>query len=369
MRINGKKNIKSTKKTSPTDNIKKLNSLMNQLEEHIIKRYKFPNGLPSTYAEYCKPYLPAPTEIICEEITESDRKWFYEQLDQGLLNESPEQYAIRQQAWRLPPPLLRSKSEIYIYIPQEDRLARHYGEIATQIREFKKIISTIKVRVFKEKEEQAEKHFKEAFRLYAEHYDCSFYVYNLPKDIYDQIKQSQLARNSHKQSHKVKKAYLSIVQGFINSNTKTYSSIESVLGAIDELASSKIPKYLIDEYKAEIKVCRKRKEEVDYYLFGARTDLSTAVVERKEQDGREIVTVIAKVREQPLNSFAGRPIERYKEMSVSYQKKIYDLETKRRKFRTLEQRMKLLNRSKSWLKEDRPDLYDALKSFVKKANR
>ncbi|MFX6540675.1 hypothetical protein ABTG54_21865, partial [Acinetobacter baumannii] len=82
------------------------------------------------------------------EMTDNDRKWFYEQLDQGLLKESPEQKALRQQAWRLPPPLLRGKSEIYIYIPEEDRLARHYGEIATEIRKFKNLVST-KTRIFK----------------------------------------------------------------------------------------------------------------------------------------------------------------------------------------------------------------------------
>ncbi|MEX3012236.1 hypothetical protein AB3538_01795 [Acinetobacter baumannii] len=93
--------------------------------------------MPSAYAEHYKAYLPEQMEPISEEMTDNDRKWFYEQLDQGLLKESPEQKALRQQAWRLPPPLLRGKSEIYIYIPEEDRLARHYGEIATEIRKFK----------------------------------------------------------------------------------------------------------------------------------------------------------------------------------------------------------------------------------------
>ncbi|MFX8354850.1 hypothetical protein ABTL90_19130, partial [Acinetobacter baumannii] len=93
--------------------------------------------------------------------------------------------ALRQQAWRLPPPLLRGKSEIYIYIPEEDRLARHYGEIATEIRKFKNLVST-KTRIFKKTAQQAEKHFEEAFRLYSKHYDCSFYIYTLPEDIYKQ---------------------------------------------------------------------------------------------------------------------------------------------------------------------------------------
>ena len=58
--------------------------------------------MPSAYAEHYKAYLPEQMEPISEEMTDNDRKWFYEQLDQGLLKESPEQKALRQQAWRLP---------------------------------------------------------------------------------------------------------------------------------------------------------------------------------------------------------------------------------------------------------------------------
>lgn len=361
-----KKNVKAKKETSSTDHLKKLTGLIDQLEEHIIRRHKFPYGSPSAYAEHYKAYLPEQVEPVSEEITENDRKWFYEQLDQGLLTESPEQYALRQQAWRLPPPLLRDKSEVYIYIPEEDRLARHYSEIATEIRDFKNIISTIKVRVFKKTEQQAEKHFKEAFCLYSEHYDCSFYVYTLPKDIYKQIRQSQLARNSHKQSHKVKKTYLSIVERFITSDQKTYSNMNTVLGAIEEQAISKIPEYLIREYNSEIENCLRKKEEAEYFLFAARNDLSTAEVEEIEKYGKKNVIIKAQNRDQPLTSFAGRSVERYEELRVFYQKKISDLEAQKSKIRTFDQRMKLLNSAKTWLKKDRPDLFDALNNFIKK---
>ncbi|EPH2025213.1 prohead core protein, partial [Acinetobacter baumannii] len=273
-----KKNVKAKKETSSTDHLKKLTGLIDQLEEHIIRRHKFPYGSPSAYAEHYKAYLPEQVEPVGEEITENDRKWFYEQLDQGLLTESPEQYALRQQAWRLPPPLLRGKSKTHIYIPEQDRLARHYGEIANEIRDFKNIVSTIKVRIFKEKEKQAEKHFNEAFRLYSEHHDCSFYVYTLPEDIYKQIRQSQLARNSHKQSYRIKEIYFSIVQRFITEDKKTYSSMDMVLGAIEEQAFSQIPKELVQKYNSEIEHCLLKKEEAEYYLFATRNDLSTVKI-------------------------------------------------------------------------------------------
>lgn len=118
--------------------------------------------MPSAYAEHYKAYLPEQMEPISEEMTDNDRKWFYEQLDQGLLKESPEQKALRQQAWRLPPPLLRGKSEIYIYIPEEDRLARHYGEIATEIRKFKNLVST-KTRIFKKQHNKLRNILKKHF--------------------------------------------------------------------------------------------------------------------------------------------------------------------------------------------------------------
>lgn len=360
-----KKNVKAKKETSSTDHLKKLTGLIDQLEEHIIRRHKFPYGSPSAYTEHYKTYLPEQVEPVSEEITENDRKWFYEQLDQGLLKESPEQYALRQQAWRLPPPLLRGNSEIYLYIPEEDRLARHYSEIATEIRKFKNLLSN-KTRIFKKTEQQAEKHFEEAFRLYSKHYDCSFYIYTLPEDIYKQIRQSQLARNSHKKSQRIKKTYFSIVQRFITSNQKTYPSMDTVLGAIEEQAVSKIPEYLIQEYNAEIEHCLKKKEEAEYFLFAARNDLSTAKVEEIEKYGKKTVIIKAQNRDQPLTSFAGRPIERYEEIRVFYQKKVSDLEAQKGKIRTLDQRMKLLNNAKSWLKKDKKDLYELLHNFIKK---
>ncbi|EMX3970396.1 prohead core protein [Acinetobacter nosocomialis] len=368
MATSAKKNAKAKQETTSTSNIKKLIGLIDQLEEHIIKRHKFPYGLPSAYAEHYKAYLPEQMEPISEEMTDNDRKWFYEQLDQGLLKESPEQKALRQQAWRLPPPLLRGKSEIYIYIPEEDRLARHYGEIATEIRKFKNLVST-KTRIFKKTAQQAEKHFEEAFRLYFKHYDCSFYIYTLPEDIYKQIRQSQLARNSHKKSQRVKKTYLSLVQRFITSNQKTYSSMDTVLGAIEQQAISKIPEYVTQEYNAEIEHCLRKKEEAEYFLFAARNDLSTAEVKEIEEYGKKTVIIQAQNRDQPLTSFAGRPIERYKEIRVFYQKKISALETQKSKIRTDDQRMKLLNSAKSWLKESEPSLYDALNIFIEKKGR
>lgn len=366
MATSAKKNAKAKKETSPTDNLKRLTGLIDQLEEHIIKRHKFPYGSPSAYAEHYKAYLPEQMEPVSEEITENDQKWFYEQLDQGLLNESLEKSELRKQVWRLPPPLLRGKSEIYIYIPEEDRLARHYSEIATEIREFKKIVATVKVRVFKKTEQQAEKKFKEAFRLYSEHYDCSFYVYTLPKDIYKQIRQSQLARNSHKQSHRVKKTYISIVQRFLANNQKSYSNMNMVLDAIEKQAIPKIPDYLTREYNAEIEHCLRKKDEAEYLLFAAKHDMSEMEVEEKEEYGRKNVTIKAPLRDQPLTSFAGRPIERYEEIRVFYQNKIYDLEAQIRKIRPIDERVKLLNGAKSWLKKDRPDLYKLLKNLVKK---
>lgn len=365
MATTAKKNANAKKDTSSTNNLKKNIGLIDQLEEHIIKRYKFPYGSPSAYAEHYKAYLPEQMESVSEEITENDRKWFYEQLDQGLLKESLEQYALRQQAWRLPPPLLRGNSEIYIYIPEEDRLARHYGEIATEIRKFKNLVST-KTRIFKKTEQQAEKHFEEAFRLYSKHHDCSFYIYTLPEDIYKQIRQSQLARNSHKKSQRVKKTYFSIVQRFLISDQKTYSSMDTVLGAIEEQAISKIPEYLTQEYNAEIENCLKKKEEAEYFLFAARNDLSTVEVKEIDKYGKKIEIIEAQNRDQPLTSFAGHPIERYEELRIFYQKKISDIEAQKSKIRTVDQRMKLLNRAKSWLKKDRPDLYEALHKFIKK---
>ncbi|HCV3099087.1 TPA: prohead core protein, partial [Acinetobacter baumannii] len=316
-----KKNVKAKKETSSTDHLKKLTGLIDQLEEHIIRRHKFPYGSPSAYAEHYKAYLPEQVEPVSEEITENDRKWFYEQLDQGLLNESPEQYALRQQARRLPPPLLRGKSKTYIYIPEEDRLARHYSEIATEIRDFKNIVSTIKVRIFKEKEKQAEKHFKEAFRLYSEHYDCSFYVYTLPEDIYKQIRQSQLARNSHKQSYRIKEIYFSIVQRFITEDKETYSSMNMVLGAIEEQALSQIPEELVQEYNSEIEHCLLKKEEAEYYLFATQNDLSTVKIKYEDEDVKKIKWIEAQKRDQPLISFMGYPTERFEEMRTYYLKK------------------------------------------------
>ncbi|HFG7036700.1 MULTISPECIES: prohead core protein [Acinetobacter calcoaceticus/baumannii complex] len=368
MVTSAKKNTKAKQETTSTSNIKKLIGLIDQLEEHIIRRHKFPYGLPSAYAEHYKAYLPEQMEPISEEITENDRKWFYEQLDQGLLKESPEQKTLRQQAWRLPPPLLRGESEIYIYIPEEDRLERHYNEIAIEIRKFKNLVST-KIRIFKKTEQEAEKHFKEAFSLYSKHYDCSFYVYTLPKEIYKQIRKSQLARNSHKQSQRVKKTYLSIVQRFIKSNQKAYSSMKMVLGAIEEQAISKIPEYLTQEYNAEIEHCLRKKEEAEYFLFAARNDLSTAEVKEIEKYGKKTVIIQAQNRNQPLTSFAGHPIERYEEIRVFYQKKISDLEAQKSKIRDFDQRLKLLNGAKSWLKKSEPNLYDALNNLIEKKGR
>ncbi|MFG4551496.1 prohead core protein, partial [Acinetobacter baumannii] len=385
------KNAKAKKETSSTENLKKLTGLIDQLEEHIIRRHKFPYGSPSAYAEQYKAYLPEQIESVSEEITENDRKWFYEQLDQGLLKESPEQYALRQQAWRLPPPLLRGKSKTHIYIPEQDRLARHYGEIANEIRDFKNIVSTIKVRIFKEKEKQAEKHFNEAFRLYSEHHDCSFYVYTLPEDIYKQIRQSQLARNSHKQSHRIKEIYLSIVQRFITEDKKTYSSMDMVLGAIEEQALSQIPEELVQEYNSEIEHCLLKKEEAEYYLFATRNDLSTVKIEYegddkdkdKDKDDKKIKRIEAQKRDQPLISFMGYPTERFEEMRTYYLKKSSKLTQLKNNMLTLipptkdeKERMELLNphmkkkeyktvnlkSDKKWLKEDRPDLYKLLEA-------
>lgn len=134
------------------------------------------------------------------------------------------------------------------------------------------MVST-KTRIFKKTAQQAEKHFEEAFRLYSKHYDCSFYIYTLPEDIYKQIRQSQLARNSHKKSQRVKKTYLSLVQRFITSNQKTYSSMDTVLGAIEQQAISKIPEYLTQEYNAEIEHCLRKKEEAEYFLFAALSSM------------------------------------------------------------------------------------------------
>ncbi|MFH4122530.1 prohead core protein, partial [Acinetobacter baumannii] len=77
-------------------------------------------------------------------------------------------------------------------------------------------------------------------------------------------------RNSHKKSQRVKKTYLSLVQRFITSNQKTYSSMDTVLGAIEQQAISKIPEYLTQEYNAEIEHCLRKKEEAEYFLFAAR---------------------------------------------------------------------------------------------------
>lgn len=79
-------------------------------------------------------------EPVSEEITENDRKWFYEQLDQGLLNESPEKQKQREQIWKLP--LLKGASDQEILILEEDLYPRHYSEVATQIRNFKTVLST-----------------------------------------------------------------------------------------------------------------------------------------------------------------------------------------------------------------------------------
>ncbi|MFH4259019.1 hypothetical protein WAJ21_21630, partial [Acinetobacter baumannii] len=82
-----------------------------------------------------------------------------------------------------------------------------------------------------------------------------------------------------------------------------------------------------------------------------RNDLSTAEVKEIEEYGKKTVIIQAQNRDQPLTSFAGRPIERYKEIRVFYQKKISALETQKSKIRTDDQRMMLLNSAKSWLKE------------------
>ncbi|MDC4491465.1 hypothetical protein NQ772_18610 [Acinetobacter baumannii] len=49
MATSAKKNAKAKQETTSTSNIKKLIGLIDQLEEHIIKRHKFPYGL--IYAE------------------------------------------------------------------------------------------------------------------------------------------------------------------------------------------------------------------------------------------------------------------------------------------------------------------------------
>ncbi|MFH4094550.1 prohead core protein, partial [Acinetobacter baumannii] len=93
-------------------------------------------------------------------------------------------------------------------------------------------------------------------------------------------------------------------------------SMDTVLGAIEQQAISKIPEYLTQEYNAEIEHCLRKKEEAEYFLFAARNDLSTAEVKEIEEYGKKTVIIQAQNRDQPLTSFAGRPIERYKEIRV-----------------------------------------------------
>ncbi len=43
--------------------------------------------------------------------------------------------------------------------------------------------------------------------------------------------------------------------------------MDTVLGAIEQQAISKIPEYLTQEYNAEIEHCLRKKEEAEYFLL------------------------------------------------------------------------------------------------------
>ncbi|MEO4110884.1 hypothetical protein [Acinetobacter pittii] len=261
------KNAKAKKDTSPTDNLKRLTGLIDQLEEHIIRRHKFPYGLPSSYAEHYKAYLPEQTEPVSEEITESDRKWFYEQLDQGLLTESPEQKALREKAWRSS--LLKDTTED-IFIPEEDRCPRHYGEIATQIRKFKNVI--LKIEEPEKPNKDAEKYFKKAFLLYSKHHDSSFYLHTLPEEVLEQVHRSKQSKNKHKDHKNLKRIYLCLVQCLVKGkvlNSK-YPNMDFLITDLNQRITPYILEYLIYRYEYEKLVYGRKFDEVIMFLSRLR---------------------------------------------------------------------------------------------------
>ncbi|MFW2795886.1 prohead core protein, partial [Acinetobacter baumannii] len=127
--------------------------------------------------------------------------------------------------------------------------------------------------------------------------------------------------NSHKQSYRIKEIYFSIVQRFITEDKETYSSMNMVLGAIEEQALSQIPEELVQEYNSEIEHCLLKKEEAEYYLFATQNDLSTVKIKYEDEDVKKIKWIEAQKRDQPLISFMGYPTERFEEMRTYYLKK------------------------------------------------
>ncbi|MFW2720967.1 prohead core protein, partial [Acinetobacter baumannii] len=125
----------------------------------------------------------------------------------------------------------------------------------------------------------------------------------------------------HKQSYRIKEIYFSIVQRFITEDKETYSSMNMVLGAIEEQALSQIPEELVQEYNSEIEHCLLKKEEAEYYLFATQNDLSTVKIKYEDEDVKKIKWIEAQKRDQPLISFMGYPTERFEEMRTYYLKK------------------------------------------------
>ncbi|ELX07491.1 hypothetical protein AO727_13635 [Acinetobacter baumannii] len=349
------------------DDLDKYIDLINQLEEHIIKRYKYPYGLPSAYAEYIKSYLPEQAEIISEEITESDRQWFYEQLDQGLLNESPERQEQREQIWKSP--LLKGTNDQDILIPEEDLYPRHYSEVATQIRNFKTVLSTEN---YPDQHKKAKKYFKLAFRLYSKHYDSSFYWYTLPKDIQEQIHNSKQAKNKHKDFQKLKRIYFSLVKCLIDGNVlNTYSYMDFLIIDLNGRLIPYILEYLIHRNWYEKLLYRTKFDEVTQFLSRLRGPAA-----KKKKHSPIIYSSFAGYSQETLEKAREQYRERRRKANLDFKKylNLYNLYlqtydnkkgTATRISPETEEALNILANSETWLKKDRPDLYQYLKSLIK----
>ncbi|MEX3012235.1 hypothetical protein AB3538_01790 [Acinetobacter baumannii] len=104
--------------------------------------------------------------------------------------------------------------------------------------------------------------------------------------------------------------------------------MDTVLGAIEQQAISKIPEYLTQEYNAEIEHFLRKKKKLNIFFLQLEM-IYLQLKSKKLKNMVKTVIIQAQNRDQPLTSFAGRPIERYKEIRVFYQKKISALETQK----------------------------------------
>ncbi|MDC5403370.1 hypothetical protein R4529_09215 [Acinetobacter baumannii] len=367
MATTAKKNANTEKETSSNDNLQELTGLIDQLEEHIIRRYKFPYGSPSAYSEYYKAYLPKQMEPVSEEITENDRKWFYEQLDQGLLNESPEKQKQREQIWKLP--LLKGASDQEILILEEDLYPRHYSEVATQIRNFKTVLSTENDQ---NQYKKAKKYFNLAFRLYSKHYDCSFYWHTLPEDVQKQIHNSKQAKRKHKDLQKLKRIYFALVNCLINGRVlNTYTHMDFLIIDLNERLIPYILEYLIHRNWYEKIVYRIKFDEVADFL----SRLKDPTV-KKNKHSPIIYSSFAGYSQQTLKKTRELYRERRRKANIDFKKYVHlyhlYLETYANKKGTAtrispetEEALKIVANSEVWLKRDRPDLYQYLKSLIK----